>query len=284
MLIVRDPGLPRGLRVHPRPDPARRPRRRGDGQQRPDRRQHRPARADAAGGLRRHDARRRTPPPRTCAPALLGAGLLVATRTRRPLPPLRATSRACCRASSGTPREQRIDATAPRRWFPPIMPREEFLLTDYLRSFPDLVGSIDVFTGGDKEHRALLAELEEGGDWTQSPRRPPRWCCSSSICHSLYGTLPHRDPGRRPADTSAAGSRSGTSRASTRPGCSLPDVRVRAGRHAGARRSRTATSGSSAGSTALGRARAAGAHRGRQRPVLRPGRQDAGRQPARLPS
>ena len=48
------------------------------------------------------------------------------------------------------------------------MAREDFLLTDYLRSFPDLVGSIDVFTGGDAEHKQLLAELEEGRDWTQS--------------------------------------------------------------------------------------------------------------------
>ena len=47
------------------------------------------------------------------------------------------------------------------------MPREDFLLTDYLRSFPDLVGSIDVFVGGDREHRALLARLEAGEDWTR---------------------------------------------------------------------------------------------------------------------
>ena len=55
---------------------------------------------------------------------------------------------------------RRVVPDAPRRWFPPIMPREEFLRTDYLRSFPDLVGSVDVFTGGDREHRALLAVLE----------------------------------------------------------------------------------------------------------------------------
>ena len=45
---LRHPGLPRGLRVLPRPHPARRPRGRGHGQQRPHRRQHRPAGADAA--------------------------------------------------------------------------------------------------------------------------------------------------------------------------------------------------------------------------------------------
>lgn len=84
---------------------------------------------------------------------------------------------------------KRVAADAPRRWFPPVMPREEFLKTDYLRSFPDLVGSIDVFDGTDKEHRALLAVLEDGGDWT-SHLTPGEVVLPSSVCHPLYGTLP----------------------------------------------------------------------------------------------
>ena len=88
---------------------------------------------------------------------------------------------------------QRVVETAPRRWFPPIMPREEFLRTDYVRSFPDLVGSIDVFTGGDREHRALLAVLEEGGDWT-THLTPAEVVLPSSVCHPLYGTLPRAVP------------------------------------------------------------------------------------------
>jgi seryl-tRNA synthetase len=83
----------------------------------------------------------------------------------------------------------RVVQDAPRRWFPPVMPREEFLKTDYVRSFPDLVGSIDVFAGGDKAHRALLAELEDGGDWT-SHLTPGEVVLPSSVCHPLYGVLP----------------------------------------------------------------------------------------------
>ncbi len=83
----------------------------------------------------------------------------------------------------------RVVEEAPRRWFPPIMPREEFLKTDYLRSFPDLVGSIDIFTGTDKEHRALLAVLEDGGDWT-AHLTPAEVVLPSSVCHPLYGNLP----------------------------------------------------------------------------------------------
>ena len=124
--------------------------------------------------------------------ALIGAGLLVETRTQG----LYHRSGDFERVLQGVERyaaEQRYDATAPRRWFPPIMAREDFLLTDYLRSFPDLVGSIDVFAGGDAEHKELLAELEEGRDWTKS-LTPAEVVLSSSICHSLYGTLPTEIP------------------------------------------------------------------------------------------
>jgi seryl-tRNA synthetase len=120
--------------------------------------------------------------------ALIGAGLLVETKTEG----LYHRSGEFEGVLQGVERyaaEQRYDSTAPRRWFPPIMAREDFLLTDYLRSFPDLVGSIDVFTGGDAEHKQLLAELEDGRDWTQS-LTPAEVVMSSSICHSLYGTLP----------------------------------------------------------------------------------------------
>ena len=97
------------------------------------------------------------------------------------------------RGVEGHVMSKRVAAHAPQRWFPPIMPREEFLKTDYVRSFPDLVGSIDVFTGGDKEHRALLEVLEAGGDWT-THLTPAEVVLPSSVCHPLYGNLPHDIP------------------------------------------------------------------------------------------
>ena len=120
--------------------------------------------------------------------ALLDAGVLVATRTDG----LYHRSGVFEDVLQGVERyaaATREDATAPRRWFPPIMARDDFLRTDYLRSFPDLIGSIDVFTGKDPEHRVLLAQLEAGEDWTES-LAPSEVVLSSSICHSLYGTLP----------------------------------------------------------------------------------------------
>lgn len=119
--------------------------------------------------------------------ALLGADLLVATataglyhRTGHFEDVLRCVERYAA--------AQRQDVTAPRRWFPPLMTRKDFLATDYLRAFPDLVGSVHVFTGADAEHRALLDTLENGGDWT-AHLGPAEVLLSSSICHSLYGTL-----------------------------------------------------------------------------------------------
>lgn len=88
---------------------------------------------------------------------------------------------------------QRVDAAAERWWFPPVLPREDFLRTDYLRSFPDLVGSIDIFAGDDSDHRALLATLEAGEDWT-AHLAPSEVVLSSSICHSLYAHLPQAIP------------------------------------------------------------------------------------------
>ena len=50
--------------------------------------------------------------------------------------------------------------------FPPVMPRSVFEHTDYLKSFPDLTGSVHTFMGGDRDHAKLLAAAEAGEDWT----------------------------------------------------------------------------------------------------------------------
>ena len=173
---------------------------------------------------------------------------------------------------------QRTDDTVPRRWFPPIMAREDFLLTDYLRSFPDMVGSVDVFTGGDKEHKELLAALEEGRDWTLS-LEPAEVVLSSSICHSLYGTLPTEIP--------VGGLLNECCGFAFRHEPSIDPARMQSFRMyefvlvgtpgGGGRAPRPVAP---AGARLARRARAARAQRRRQRPVLRAGRTDARRQPA----
>jgi seryl-tRNA synthetase len=77
---------------------------------------------------------------------------------------------------------------APVRYFPPVMPREVFERTDYLKSFPDLIGSIDTFVGSDTDHAALLRTAEAGGDWT-SALTPAELMLCSAACHPLYPSL-----------------------------------------------------------------------------------------------
>ena len=49
--------------------------------------------------------------------------------------------------------------------FPPLVPRSLLERTAYIRSFPDLIGVVHGFCGGDAEHASLVADLEAGDDW-----------------------------------------------------------------------------------------------------------------------
>lgn len=76
----------------------------------------------------------------------------------------------------------------PLMYFRPLMSREAFIRTDYLRSFPDLTGSIDTFVGNDLAHLELLRMLEAGEDWTAALTPAEVMLCSAS-CHPLYEGL-----------------------------------------------------------------------------------------------
>jgi seryl-tRNA synthetase len=71
--------------------------------------------------------------------------------------------------------------------FPPVMPRSVFEHTDYLKSFPDLTGSVHTFTGGDRDHARLLAAAEAGEDWSTHLTPADAMLCPA-ICHPLYPT------------------------------------------------------------------------------------------------
>jgi len=81
--------------------------------------------------------------------------------------------------------------------FPPVLPREYLVRTDYLRSFPDLIGSIHSFSGGDADHARLLRMVEESGDWAAA-LSPTEVVLLPAACYPLYpmatGLLP--DNGR----------------------------------------------------------------------------------------
>ncbi len=87
---------------------------------------------------------------------------------------------------------------AERLAFPPIVARATFERTNYIESFPDLMGSIHVFSGGDREHAELLRRVAEAGP-IGDLLSPAEVMVASAACHPLYplcsGRLP--DGGRR---------------------------------------------------------------------------------------
>jgi seryl-tRNA synthetase len=82
--------------------------------------------------------------------------------------------------------------------FPPVMARWVFDRTDYLHSFPDLMGSVHTFRGSDRQHAELIRRAEAGEDWSDLLVPADVVVCSAT-CHPLYplctGRLP--EDGRR---------------------------------------------------------------------------------------
>jgi seryl-tRNA synthetase len=83
--------------------------------------------------------------------------------------------------------------------FPPVIPRGLLERTDYLKSFPDLTGSVHTFRGDDKLHAKLLSLVESGADWAEV-LEPAEVVLRPAACHPVYplctdGPLP--EGGRR---------------------------------------------------------------------------------------
>lgn len=82
--------------------------------------------------------------------------------------------------------------------FPPVIPRSLLVQTDYLKSFPDLTGSVHTFRGDDKLHAELLGLVDRDEDWTPV-LEPADVVLRPAACHVVYplcvGQLP--EAGRR---------------------------------------------------------------------------------------
>lgn len=77
--------------------------------------------------------------------------------------------------------------------FPPVLVRSTFDRTGYLHSFPDLMGSVHVFRGSEREHRELSRRYDENGSWPEL-LEPAEVVLSSAACHSLYPLCTGRLP------------------------------------------------------------------------------------------
>ena len=82
--------------------------------------------------------------------------------------------------------------------FPPIFSRANYEKIDHINNFPDLMGSLHTFTGGEKEHRAMLDKFQQKEDWSRD-LAASQVMMTPAICYPLYptatGTLP--EGGRR---------------------------------------------------------------------------------------
>jgi seryl-tRNA synthetase len=90
-----------------------------------------------------------------------------------------------------------VEPDAERIHFPPVLARPTFDKTEYLKSFPQLMGSVQTFRGTDRQHAELIARYESGDDWSELLVAADVVLCSAT-CHPIYplctGTLP--DGGR----------------------------------------------------------------------------------------
>jgi seryl-tRNA synthetase len=83
--------------------------------------------------------------------------------------------------------------------FPPIFNRSHYEKIDHIHNFPDLMGSVHTFTGGEREHREMLGKFEREEDWSRD-LSPARVMLTPAICYPLYPTMSGkrlREGGRR---------------------------------------------------------------------------------------
>jgi seryl-tRNA synthetase len=119
--------------------------------------------------------------------ALVGARLLVATGVRGLYGRGGVFERVCEAFDALATAEAKAAGCEVLR-FPPLIHRGDYQKIDHIRNFPDLMGSVHTFTGGDAEHLAMLERFEAGEDWSRE-LRPAETMLTPAICYPLYPTL-----------------------------------------------------------------------------------------------
>ena len=81
------------------------------------------------------------------------------------------------------------DAEAIR--FPPGMNRAFFETSGYMKSFPQLAGTVHSFCGNELDHMSLLKCMEVGDDWTKD-QQATDIVLTPAACYPLYPTVAKR--------------------------------------------------------------------------------------------
>ncbi len=77
--------------------------------------------------------------------------------------------------------------------FPPAMNRHYFERSGYMKSFPQLAGTIHSFEGSDRDHHALLDNMAKGHDWTFG-QKSTDIVLTPAACYVLYPVVAKRGP------------------------------------------------------------------------------------------
>ncbi|WP_025599786.1 amino acid--[acyl-carrier-protein] ligase [Burkholderia sp. WSM2230] len=86
--------------------------------------------------------------------------------------------------------------------FPPAMRRTDFEDSEYLKSFPDLAGTIHSFCGNELGHQRLLRALDdamsesddERNDAWMAQQKPTRVVLTPAACYPIYPVMARRGP------------------------------------------------------------------------------------------
>jgi seryl-tRNA synthetase len=81
----------------------------------------------------------------------------------------------------------RVSGTEVMR-FPPIISRETTEQSGYMKSFPQLLGSVHSFTGNHRQHAQLLADMENQHDWSNH-LAPTDVVLTPAACYPVYGVV-----------------------------------------------------------------------------------------------
>jgi seryl-tRNA synthetase len=79
--------------------------------------------------------------------------------------------------------------------FPPAVTRTQLETSGYMKSFPQLAGTVHAFCGSDHDHAALLGKIDAHEDWTKD-QEATDVALTPAACYPLYpmlaaqGTLP----------------------------------------------------------------------------------------------
>src|SRR5579871_5181788 len=77
--------------------------------------------------------------------------------------------------------------------FPPVINRKDFERSEYLKSFPQLAGSIFSFEGTHEEHMQLLDLIHEGKDWS-AYQKMTDVVLTPAACYPVYPAVAQRGP------------------------------------------------------------------------------------------